>query len=147
MLKVVTAGAPENQIIPSLDEIAREGARHMLAKALEHEVSEYIQGNQERDENGCALVVRNGKGQPRKVTLGAGTVEISAPRVDDRREGRKFTSKILPPYLRRSANVESLLPLLYLKGLSSSDFREALVHILGEGASGLSSSSISAITK
>jgi hypothetical protein len=69
-----------------LDEIAREGARRMLAQALEAEVAGYIARNQERDENGRALVVRNGKTRPRKVTVGSGTIEARAPRVDDRRE-------------------------------------------------------------
>ncbi len=68
-----------------LDEIAREGARRMLAEALEAEVADYIARNQERDEHGCAQVVRNGKARPRKVTLGSGTIEVRAPRVDDRR--------------------------------------------------------------
>jgi transposase-like protein len=89
-----------------LDEIAREGARRMLAQALEAEVGDYIARNQERDEEGRAKVVRNGKARPRKVTLGSGTIEVRAPRVDDRRHGddgrrRTFRSHILPPYMRR----------------------------------------------
>jgi transposase-like protein len=89
-----------------LDEIAREGARRMLAQALEAEVGDYIARNQERDEEGRAKVVRNGKARPRKVTLGSGTIEVCAPRVDDRRHGddgrrRTFRSHILPPYMRR----------------------------------------------
>ena len=87
-----------------LDEIAREGARRLLAQALEAEVADYIVRNQERDQHGCAQVVRNGKARPRKVTLGSGTVEVRAPRVDDRREDddgrrRRFRSQILPPYM------------------------------------------------
>ena len=71
---------------PDLDQIAHEGARRMLADALEAEVADYIARNQERDENGRAQIVRIGKAQPRKVTLGSGTIEVRAPRVDDRRE-------------------------------------------------------------
>jgi transposase-like protein len=74
--------------------------------------------------------------------MGSGTVEVAAPRINDRRAGVKFTSKILPPYLRKSPKVESLLPILYLKGLSTSDFKSALTDLLGEGASGLSPSAI-----
>jgi len=145
MLQISTATRFENQpLITSLDEIARQGAKTMLQKALELEVADYVDRHVgERDEANKALVVRNGSGQSRSVTFGAGTVEIQAPRVNDKREGAKFTSKILPPYMRRSPNIESLLPILYLKGLSTNDFRGALCGILGEGASGLSSSSIS----
>jgi len=74
--------------------------------------------------------------------MGSGWIEIKAPRVDDRREGAKFTSAILPPYLRKSPKVESLLPVLYLKGLSTNDFKSALAEFLGEGTLGLSPASI-----
>jgi putative transposase len=95
-----------------LDEIAREGARRMLIEALEAEVDDYLERHRnERDEQGHALVVRNGRGRARKLTMGAGTVELNAPRVDDRRRDehgrrqRRFTSHILPPYMRRSPKV------------------------------------------
>lgn len=144
MLKVVT---PKNNTRKdfelSLDEIAREGARRLLHRALQLEVEEYIQQNsKELDENGHRLVVRNGLSKPRTVTLSGGSVEVSAPRVDDRREGKKFLSAILPPYLRKSAKVESLLPVLYLKGLSTNDFKSALESFLGESTMGLSPASI-----
>jgi transposase-like protein len=149
MLKVVTATHSECQeITATLDQIAREGAQRLLAEALQREVADYINNHKnKRDENGHALVVRNSKARPRKITVGSGTSEVEAPRVDDRREGRKFSSNILPPYLRKSANVESLLPVLYLKGLSGNAFQEALVNFLGEGVSGLSPASISALKK
>ena len=97
---------------PSLDELAREGARRMLVAALEAEVADYLARYEEaRDERGHAEVVRNGHGQARKVTVGAGTLEVRAPRVDDRRviDGAKqtFRSRILPPYVRRSPKVTS----------------------------------------
>ncbi len=151
MLKLHTQ-APEEQageMRLSLDELAREGARRMLAAALEAEVAEYLERHRgERDEQGQALVVKNGRARPRKITLGAGTVEISAPRINDRRvvegERQRFTSEILPPYMRRSPKVAEVLPVLYLRGLSTGDFREALPALLGEEASaGLSPSVIS----
>ena len=100
-----------------LDELAREGARRMLVAALEVEVTDYlVRVGEARDERGHAEVVRNGHGQPRKVTLGAGTIAVRAPRVDDRRvvDGAKqtFRSRILPPYVRRSPKVAEVLPLL-----------------------------------
>lgn len=132
----------------SLDEIAREGARRMLVEALHLEVEEYIQQNKnEVDETGRRLVVRNGPGRPRTVTLGSGSVSVQAPRVDDRRDGEQFLSTILPPYLRKSPKVESLLPVLYLKGLSTNDFKSALAGFLGEGTLGLSPASIVKLKK
>jgi transposase-like protein len=135
----------------TLDALAREGARLMLETALRVEVQEYLEQHRDaRDEQGRALVVRNGKARPRQVTLGAGTVTLSAPRVNDKRvlagERQRFTSAILPPYLRRSKNVSELLPLLYLRGLSTGDFREALPVLLGEEAAGLSPSAITRMT-
>jgi transposase-like protein len=152
MLRVVEKSPEmEAEILPTLDEIAREGARWMLLTALEGEVASYVERHQERDEKGHALVVRNGKAQARTVTMGSGTVEIRAPRVNDRRRGpdgerRRFTSKILPPYMRRSPKVSEVLPVLYLRGLSTGDFQEALPTLLGEKASGLSATNITRMT-
>ena len=121
----------------------------MLVSALEAEVASYLERHQgERDEQGRARVVRNGRAKPRRVTVGSGTVEITAPRVNDRRvdaEGsrQRFTSAILPPYMRRSPKVAEVLPILYLRGLSTGDFQEALKALLGEDAAGLSPSNIS----
>jgi transposase-like protein len=135
-----------------LDEIAREGARRMLMEALRAEADDYVERHRgERDEHGRALVVRNGRAQPRKLTLGAGTVELKAPRVDDRRRdeqgGRqRFTSHLLPPYMRRSPKVAEVLPILYLRGLSTGDFRPALQGLLGEDAAGLSPTNIARLT-
>jgi len=135
-----------------LDEIAREGARRMLVAALETEVAAYLEAHAaERDSDGHALVVRNGKSRTRKVTLGAGTIAVSAPRVNDRgidpdRGRRRFTSRILPPYMRRSPKVAEVLPVLYLRGLSTGDFREALAALLGDDAAGLSATNIARLT-
>ncbi len=121
----------------------------MLVAALEAEVAEYIERHRsETDEAGRVQVVRNGRAEARKLTLGAGTLEIQVPRVNDRRvvegERQRFTSEILPPYMRRSPRVAEVLPVLYLRGLSTGDFREALPQLLGEEASaGLSASVIS----
>ena len=149
MLKLVDSSRDENDIVSlSLDELARLGAKKLLAEALQLEVTEYIEANGSAvDEDGHRLVVRNGQARERRVTTGAGTIAVKAPRVDDRRAGQKFSSSILPPYLRKSANVESVLPALYLKGLSGNSFSEALADLLGENASGLSPSSISSLKK
>src|SRR6516165_6997319 len=135
-----------------LDEIAREGARRMLLEALKAEVDDYVERHRsKRDEQGHALVVRNGRGRARKLTVGAGTVEVRAPRVDDRRrdeQGRRqrFTSHILPPYMRRSPKVAEVLPILYLRGLATGDFRPALEGLLGADAAGLSPTPITRLT-
>jgi transposase-like protein len=124
----------------------------MLKQALEAEVEEYISAHKhERDDKGHATVVRNGKARARQVTMGSGTVEIEAPRVNDKRvdedgERQKFTSAILLPYMRRSPKVTEVLPLLYLRGLSTGDFKPALESLLGENASGLSPSTITRMT-
>jgi putative transposase len=144
MFKAITLPiATKQEFEMSLDEIARTGARELLIRALNLEVEDYISRHaSEADENGHRLVVRNGVAKERSVTLGCGEVKVRAPRVDDRREGERFTSSILPPYLRKSPKVDSLLPILYLKGLSTSDFESALRDILGEGTRGLSPASI-----
>ena len=149
MMKLLTPKAEvRKEFELTLDEIAREGARRLLMHCLNLEVEEYInQNTQAVDESGRRLVVKNGVGQPRNVTMGSGTVEVSAPRVNDKREGEKFFSQILPPYLRKSPKVESLLPLLYLKGLSTNDFHSALGEFLGEGTLGLSPASIVKLKK
>jgi putative transposase len=150
MLKVVKDGAAEqaDELALGLDDLAREGARRMLAAALEAEAAAYVERFQaERDPDGRALVVRNGRARPRRVTVGSGTLEITAPRINDRRidtggERKRFTSAILPPYMRRSPKVAEVLPILYLRGLSTGDFREALEALLGEDAAGLSPANI-----
>jgi transposase-like protein len=147
MTNVVQVAAWKEDSRLTLDELAREGARRMIAAALEIEVEEYVRLFAEhRDDDGHAKVVRNGRGKQRSITMGAGTVRLQAPRVNDKRvvdgERQRFASKILPPYLRRSKNVSEVLPVLYLRGLSTGDFREALPVLLGDDAAGLSSSSI-----
>jgi transposase-like protein len=105
----------------------------MLLTALQAEVDEYIQRHQEeRDENGRALVVRNGRSQERTIQSGVGQLKLRTPRVDDKRAGQRFSSAILPAYMRKTPRLEEALPILYLRGLSTGDFREALGALLGE---------------
>ncbi len=131
-----------------LSEVLRSGAQKMLAAALEAEVDAYLAEHASaRDEAGHRQVVRNGRCPERTIQTGLGEVEVQRPRVDDRRvddDGQRirFTSKILPPYLRRTKSIEELIPWLYLKGVSTGDFSEALAALLGQGAPGLSSSTV-----
>jgi len=125
----------------------------MIAAALEAEVDEYV-GTfvKEVDEEGKRLVVRNGRARERKLTVGSGTLPLRAPRVNDKRvdetgERKRFHSKILPAYARRSPKLTEVLPILYLHGLSTGDFAPALRDLLGEDAAGLSSSSIQRLTE
>ena len=139
---------------PSLiDEIVREGARRMLAEALQAEVDAYIAAHAtERGEDGRRLVVRNGHHQPREILTSAGAVEVTVPRVNDKRtdpdtgERCRFSSAILPPWARKTPKVTEVLPLLYLHGLSTSDFGPALGQFLGSSA-GLSAPVITRLTE
>ena len=144
----------DSEVAVTLDDLAREGARRMIAMALEAEVEEYVASfTEEVDVDGKRLVVRNGHARERRVTVGSGTVRIRAPRVNDKRveeesgERKKFSSRILPAYARRSPKVTDVLPILYLRGLSTGDFAPALRDLLGEDASGLSASSIQRLTE
>ncbi len=140
----------ENDLINfSLDELAKLGAKKILKQALSMEVEQYIEENKSlKDSNAHRTVVRNGKGKKRTITTGSGAIEVEAPRVNDKRPGINFSSKILPRYLRKSANIESVVPILYLKGLSGNAFKEALETLLGQdGVKGLSASSICKLKK
>ncbi len=151
MLRVHQDEAEREQFALDLDEIARRGARRMLAEALEAEVQAYIEAaRDERDQRGHALVVRNGYAREREILLGAGAVEVRAPRVNDKRmdedgKRKRFKSVILPPYMRRSPKVCEVLPLLYLHGLSSGDFLPALREFFGS-ETGLSASTVTRLT-
>jgi putative transposase len=147
-------GEDGSGIAVTLDELAREGARRMIAAALKAEADDYVERcADERDGEGKRLVVRNGRARERRVTVGSGTVAVQAPRVNDKRideqtgERRRFSSKFLPAYARRSPKVNDVLPVLYLRGLSTGDFRPALEQLLGEDAAGLSPSTISRLCK
>ncbi|HEV2731173.1 MAG TPA: IS256 family transposase [Terriglobales bacterium] len=126
-----------------LEETLRQGAQRLLAKAIEQEVEDYLQEHaQERDERGHRLVVRNGSLPERTIQSGIGPIALQAPRVNDRREGRRFSSAILPPYLRKVPSLENLIPTLYLMGVSTCDMQRALEVILGPGVRGLSASTV-----
>jgi len=154
MLKVVQTdqvGQHSAADVPSgslLDEIAREGARRMLAAALKAESDAYVEALVGQvDEDGHRLVVRNGHAEPRTVLCAAGAIEVRAPRVNDKRvdeetgERKRFSSAILPAWCRRSPKIGEVLPLLYLHGLSGGDFVPALEQFFGSVA-GLSASTI-----
>jgi transposase-like protein len=154
MLSVVIDEAAGDDQSPSmLDEIVREGARRMLAAALEAEVAAYIEAHvEERDERGRRLVVRNGRAERRMITTGAGAIEMNQPRVNDKRTDEKtgervrFRSSIIPPWCRKSPKVAEVLPLMYLHGMSTGDFVPALEGFFG-GSAGLSSSLITRLTR
>jgi transposase-like protein len=153
MLRVVEKPTKENEELQTtLDELLQRGALKMLHEALEAEVDEYIKRHREaRDERGRAQVVRNGKAPARQLVTGSGTLEVRAPRVNDRRvdgagERQRFTTQILPSYMRRAPKVTEVLPILYLRGLSTGDFQVALPVLLGEDATGLSPTTITRLT-
>jgi transposase-like protein len=158
MLKVVHEENQPQQHVPAavggslLDELARDGARQMLAAALLAEVAAYVEAHAgEVDENGHRLVVRNGFHDPREVATAAGAVPVRQPRVNDKRvdegtgERKRFSSAILPAWARKSPGVAEVLPLLYLHGLSSGDFVPALEQFLGSTA-GLSAATVTRLT-
>lgn len=144
----VTNGVPFSQASSRdiLSDILHKGAQELLAAALEAEVAEYLQRFEHvRDETGKRAVVRNGHKPERTIVSGIGPIQVCQPRVEDRRaegERERFSSAILPPYLRRTKNVDELLPWLYLKGISTGDFPEALSALLGPDAKGLSANTI-----
>ena len=140
--------SPEENSWSVLEQIAREGARRLLQQALEKEVEEYLKLHQSfRNEEDRQAVVRNGYMPERELITGMGPISIRQPRVDDRQirkndEAERFSSNILPRYMRRVPSIDNLIPVLYLKGVSTGDFSEALVAILGEGVRGLSATNI-----
>jgi putative transposase len=152
VLRVHVDEAADAEQSTTLDELVAEGARRMLAAALEAEVDAYVTAlSDERDENGHRLVVRNGHAVARSLVTGAGPIEVKAPRVDDRRvdeatgEKVRFRSSILPPWARKSPKVAEVLPLMYLHGMSSGDFVPALEEFFGSAA-GLSASVVTRLT-
>jgi len=158
MRKVAQEESESNAHVPAtvggslLDELVRDGARAMLAAALQAEVAAYVEAHADQvDQAGHRLVVRNGHHAAREVTTAAGAVPVRAPRVNDKRtdevtgERKRFSSAILPAWARKSPQVAEVLPLLYLHGLSSGDFGPALTQFLGSGA-GLSAATITRLT-
>jgi putative transposase len=153
MLSVATNEHAHTELNLDLDELVREGARRMLAAALEAEVDAYIAVHAgQKDEHGHRLVRRNGHAPARQLATAAGQIEVVRPRVDDRRldpatgQRVQFHSMLLPRWCRRSPKVAEVLPLLYLHGLSSLDFVPALEHFFG-AAAGLSASVVTRLTQ
>ena len=138
-----TSAAP---IDDPLTDILRQGAQRMLTQAVEAEVEAWIDDHAHlTDAHGHRQIVRNGHAAPRTVVTGVGPVDVTMPRAHDRRptdQRERFTSKILPPYLRKAKSIEELIPWLYLKGISTGDFTEALQALLGSDCPGLSSTTI-----
>ena len=134
-----------------LGELLKEGAQRMLRTAIEAEVEEYIAARMHIvDGDGHRQVVRNGSMPDRTIQTGIGPIDVRQPRVHDRRQGEdreQFTSKILPPYLPKTKSIEELIPWLYLKGISSGAFNEALASLLGPDCPGLSSSTVTRMAK
>ncbi len=140
-----TTGTPEFH--DALTELIHHGARQIIAQAIEAELNDFLEQYQSlKDPQGRQAIVRNGYLPERTITTGVGDIPIQVPKVRDRtKQGIKFNSLLLPPYLKRSSSVEEVLPWLYLKGLSTGDFSEALASLLGESVQGLSPSTISRI--
>lgn len=150
----ITALVQPGSIIDPLTEIAREGARRMLAEALRREVDEFLALHEgERLEDGRARVVRHGTGPERAIQTGIGPIAVARPKVRDRGPGDaasgervQFSSAILPKWARRTRSIDALLPVLYLRGISMGDFQEALTALLGKDAPNLSPAAISRLT-
>ena len=144
LVKFKTPETPEN-FSDALSALIRSGAQQIIAQAVEAELNELLSEHRAlRDDLGRQAVVRNGYLPARTITTGVGEVEVQVPKVRDRSgSGIKFNSTLLPPYLKRSRSVEEVLPWLYLKGVSTGDFAEALSALLGPEAKGLSSATIS----
>lgn len=146
---VIDLKKPESFIDDPITDILRQGARRLLCAALEAEVETFLKQYKDiSDGKGWQRVVRNGYLPEREIQTGIGQVQVKAPRIRDRQpdpyKGRiRFTSAILPPYLRKTKSIETLLPWLYLKGVSTGDFTDALAALLGKDAPGLSAATIS----
>ena len=148
----MTYSTCETRIVPLpptqdiLTDLLRQGAQQLLAQAIEAEVADWIDRRRDCcDDAGHRQVVRNGRLPQRTLTTGVGPVAVRQPRVHDRRpaeQREKFSSAILPPYLRKTKSVEELIPWLYLKGVSTGDFSEALAALLGPDAKGLSATTV-----
>ena len=143
--KVVTFKKPGDLSQDPLTELLRTGAQQLIAQAVEAELHVFLrQFSAVTDEQGRQQVVRNGYLPERQVQTGIGLVSVRVPKIRDKRaQGVKFNSALLPPYLRKTKSVEEMLPWLYLKGISTGDFQEALQALLGPNAQGISAATIS----
>ena len=137
---IISLQSPEDP----LNALLKEGARKLLAQAIEAELHTLLQQNADRvDDNGNAAIVRNGYLPERNIQTGLGNIPVTIPKVRDREgKGTKFNSQLIPPYLKRTKAIDEFLPWLYLKGISTGDYQETLTSLLGDGAKGLSASTI-----
>ena len=144
-----TLSQPEPQVADPLHELLRQGARDLIAKAVEAELATFLaQYADQRLDDGRQAVVRNGYLPERTVQTGIGDVSVQVPKVRDRSGGgARFNSSLLPPYLKRARSIEELIPWLYLKGISTGDYQEALAALLGDQAKGLSANTVSRLKK
>jgi transposase-like protein len=140
---------PEPPVTDPLHELLRQGARDLIAKAVEAELATFLaQYADQRLDDGRQAVVRNGYLPERTVQTGVGDVSVQVPKVRDRSGGgARFNSSLLPPYLKRARSIEELIPWLYLKGISTGDYQEALAALLGDQAKGLSANTVSRLKK
>lgn len=138
---VVSLTAPEN----SLEQLLKQGAQKLLASAIEAELAELLEHySQDRLDDGRLRVVRNGYHPERMLQTGLGDIPVKVPKVRDRKETEvKFNSKLVPPYLKRTKNIEELVPWLYLRGISTGEMQPALASLLGENAKELSANAVS----
>jgi putative transposase len=143
VIRLKSPGTP-GAVDDMLTEVLREGAQRLLASAIEAEVEAFLEHyRDDKTEEGLNRMVRNGRLPSRTLQTGIGEIEVSVPRVRDRAKQVRFRSSLLPPYLRRTKTLDELLPWLYLKGVSTGDFQEALTVLLGPDSPGLSPSTIS----
>jgi putative transposase len=141
---IISFKQPEETVNDALTELLRNGARELIAQAVDAELQELLAHHADLKVDGKQAVVRNGYLPKRTIQTGPGDVEVQLPKVRDKsRQGIKFNSDLIPPYLKRTGSIEELLPVLYLKGISTGDFSEALKSLLGKNAKGLSAGTIS----
>jgi len=145
---VIQIKKPERFVDDPITDILRSGARKLLAEALDTEIELFLSEYKElKDDLGRKRIIRNGYVPEREIQTGIGPVPVKMPRTRDRQpdvtDSIKFTSALLPPYLRKTKSMEELIPWLYLKGISTGDFSEALAALVGKDAQGLSSSTVS----
>ena len=137
---IISMDTPDNP----LQELLKKGAQQLLAQAIEAELAILLEKYENETINGLKRVVRNGYQPERNIQTGLGDIEVKVPKVRDRKnEGIKFNSSLVPPYLKRTKNIEELIPWLYLRGISTGDMQPALVSLLGDGAKGLSANTVS----
>ena len=141
---IIPLKQPEENSIDGLTELLRNGAKELISQAVNAELEELLAHHSEKKIDGKQVVIRNGYLPKCTVQTGLGDVDVQVPKVRDKsHQGIKFNSLLIPPYLKRTESIEELLPVLYLKGISTGDFSEALKSLLGENAKGLSAGTIS----